>query len=108
MSDDRRYGPRRLASLLSNDIELPAEHGNVWIQALTADSRSVGPGMLWALRRAGVAALADLAALEPAALAARLGPLGRAVPALAWIATAVPPSPATSAASFSASAADAP
>ena len=48
MSDDRRYGPRRLASLLSNDIELPAEHGNVWIQALTADSRSVGPGMLFA------------------------------------------------------------
>ena len=48
MSDERRYGPRRLASLLSNDVEISPEHGNVWIQALTADSRAVGPGMLFA------------------------------------------------------------
>lgn len=48
----------------------------------------VGPGLLWALRRAGIAALADLASLEPEGLAARLGPLGRLVPARAWIATA--------------------
>ncbi len=48
MSDERRYGPRRLASLLSNDVEISPEHGNVWIQELTADSRAVGPGMLFA------------------------------------------------------------
>lgn len=48
----------------------------------------VGPGLLWALRRAGIAALADLASLEPEGLAARLGPLGQLVPARAWIATA--------------------
>ena len=49
MSDDRRYGPRRLASLLLRTTSrLPAEHGNVWIQGLTADSRAVGPGMLFA------------------------------------------------------------
>ena len=48
----------------------------------------VGPGLLWALHRAGIAALADLASLEPEGLAARLGPLGRLVPARAWIATA--------------------
>jgi predicted flap endonuclease-1-like 5' DNA nuclease len=48
----------------------------------------VGPGLLWLLRRAGIAALADLAALEPEALATRLGPVGRLVPARAWIAAA--------------------
>ena len=48
LSDERRYGPRRLASLLSNEVEVSPEHGNVWIQALTADSRAVGPGMLFA------------------------------------------------------------
>lgn len=47
-----------------------------------------GPGLIWALRRAGLMSLADVAALEPAALAARLGPLGRLVPAQAWIDTA--------------------
>ena len=45
-----------------------------------------GPGLVWALERAGLAALADVAALEPEALAARLGPIGRLVPAHAWIA----------------------
>jgi len=44
-----------------------------------------GPGLVWALRRAGLASLADVAVLEPEALAARLGPLGRLVPARAWI-----------------------
>ena len=48
LSDERRYGPRRLASLLSNELEVSPEHGNVWIQALTADSREVGQGMLFA------------------------------------------------------------
>ena len=48
----------------------------------------VGPGLLWALGRARVGSLADLAALEPEALAGRLGPIGRLVPARAWIAAA--------------------
>lgn len=48
----------------------------------------VGPGLIWALRRAGIARLADLAPLAPEALAARLGPLGRLVPAARWIETA--------------------
>lgn len=47
-----------------------------------------GPGLVWALRRAGIARLADLALLAPEALAARLGPLGRLVPAARWIETA--------------------
>jgi predicted flap endonuclease-1-like 5' DNA nuclease len=45
----------------------------------------VGPGLIWALRRAGIPDLASVAALEPEALAARLGPLGRLVPARAWV-----------------------
>jgi hypothetical protein len=45
----------------------------------------VGPGLVWALRRAGIPDLAGVAALEPEALAARLGPLGRLVPARAWV-----------------------
>jgi hypothetical protein len=45
----------------------------------------VGPGLLWALRRAGIPDLASLALLEPEALADRLGPLGRLVPARAWV-----------------------
>ena len=44
-----------------------------------------GDGLVWALRRAGIARLADLAPLAPEALAARLGPIGRLVPAAAWI-----------------------
>jgi predicted flap endonuclease-1-like 5' DNA nuclease len=47
-----------------------------------------GPGLVWALRCAGIDRLADLATLAEADLAARLGPLGRLVPAAAWIATA--------------------
>ena len=47
-----------------------------------------GPGLVQALGRAGLARLADLARLEPAALAARLGPIGRLIPAAAWIAVA--------------------
>ena len=47
-----------------------------------------GPGLIWALRRAGLRRLDDLAPLEGGELAARLGPLGRLVPAAAWIATA--------------------
>jgi predicted flap endonuclease-1-like 5' DNA nuclease len=48
----------------------------------------VGPGLIWALERAGIASLAALAPLEPEDLALRLGPLGRLVPAEAWIAAA--------------------
>ena len=47
-----------------------------------------GPGLVQALGRAGLARLADLAPLEPEALAARLGPIGRLIPAAAWIAVA--------------------
>ena len=47
-----------------------------------------GPGLVWALERAGFATLADIAALAPEALADRLGPIGRLVPAGAWIAAA--------------------
>lgn len=46
----------------------------------------VGPGLAWALRRAGLARRADLSGLEPGDLVALLGPLGRLVPAAAWIA----------------------
>jgi predicted flap endonuclease-1-like 5' DNA nuclease len=48
----------------------------------------VGPGLIWAMERAGLRRLADLAPLEPRELAARLGPLGRLVPAQSWIAAA--------------------
>jgi predicted flap endonuclease-1-like 5' DNA nuclease len=47
-----------------------------------------GPGLVWALERAGLHCLADLAPLAPEDLAARLGPLGHLVPAAAWIAAA--------------------
>ncbi|HYN46562.1 MAG TPA: hypothetical protein VES64_07720, partial [Allosphingosinicella sp.] len=47
-----------------------------------------GPGLIWALRRAGLRSLADLAPLGEEELVARLGPLGRLVPAAAWIAAA--------------------
>jgi len=47
-----------------------------------------GPGLVGALRRAGLARLADVAPLAPEALAARLGPIGRLVPAAAWVAAA--------------------
>jgi len=48
LSDEKRYGPRRLASLFSDDAGISPEQGNVWIQGLTSDSRSVCPGMLFA------------------------------------------------------------
>ena len=48
----------------------------------------IGPGLVWALERAGLGRLADIAPLAPAELAARLGPLGRLVPADRWIAAA--------------------
>ena len=47
-----------------------------------------GPGLIGALRRAGIDRLADIAPLAPDALADRLGPIGRLVPAAAWVATA--------------------
>ena len=45
-------------------------------------------GLIWALRRAGIRTLSDLAPLTPDDIAARLGPLGRLVPAATWIALA--------------------
>jgi predicted flap endonuclease-1-like 5' DNA nuclease len=47
-----------------------------------------GPGLVAALRRAGLDRLAALAPLAPEELALRLGPIGRLVPAAAWIAAA--------------------
>jgi predicted flap endonuclease-1-like 5' DNA nuclease len=47
-----------------------------------------GPGLVGALRRAGLTRLADIAPLAPEALAARLGPIGRQIPAEAWVAAA--------------------
>lgn len=48
----------------------------------------VGPNLVWALEQAGIGCLADLAPLTPDALADRLGPIGRLVPAAGWIAAA--------------------
>jgi UDP-N-acetylmuramoyl-L-alanyl-D-glutamate--2,6-diaminopimelate ligase len=48
LTAERRYGPRRLASLFPDDTALPAESGNVWIQGLNADSRAVTRGTLFA------------------------------------------------------------
>ena len=48
MSEERRYGPRRLASLFADDVDISAEQGNVWIKGLTADSRAVTEGTLFA------------------------------------------------------------
>jgi predicted flap endonuclease-1-like 5' DNA nuclease len=45
----------------------------------------VGPGLVWALERAGISRLADLAAANPDALADRLGPPGALVDLDAWI-----------------------
>jgi predicted flap endonuclease-1-like 5' DNA nuclease len=52
-----------------------------------------GPGLVRALERAGFRRLADIAPLAPEELAAKLGPIGRLVPAQAWIdaARAAPP-----------------
>jgi predicted flap endonuclease-1-like 5' DNA nuclease len=50
-----------------------------------------GPGLVWALERAGIHCLADLAPLAPEELVARLGPIGRLVPAEAWLETARTP-----------------
>jgi UDP-N-acetylmuramoyl-L-alanyl-D-glutamate--2,6-diaminopimelate ligase len=47
-ADQRRYGPRRLASLFADEGAVPGEAGNVWIHGLTADSRAVKPGILFA------------------------------------------------------------
>ena len=48
----------------------------------------VGPGLVWALRRAGLRRLDDLAGLEPENLAERLGPVGLLVPLERWIGVA--------------------
>jgi UDP-N-acetylmuramoyl-L-alanyl-D-glutamate--2,6-diaminopimelate ligase len=67
LADEKRYGPRRLASLFSDDVKIPAEQGNVWIQGLTADSREVGQGWLFA---ALPGTKADGVSFVPAAVAA--------------------------------------
>lgn len=78
MSEERRYGPRRLASLFSNDVEISAEQGNVWIQGLTADSRAVEPGWLFAalpgVKTDGVRFVPD--AVEAGAAAILIGEQG--------------------------------
>jgi len=48
----------------------------------------MGPSLLWAFRRAGITSLDGLAGLDEPGLVARLGPLGRLVPAAAWLARA--------------------
>lgn len=48
----------------------------------------VGPNLVWALGQAGIGCLADMASLAPEELVARLGPIGRLVPAAGWIAVA--------------------
>jgi UDP-N-acetylmuramoyl-L-alanyl-D-glutamate--2,6-diaminopimelate ligase len=67
LSSERRYGPRRLASLFANDVAIAADQGNVWIQGLTADSRNVARGTLFA---ALPGAKADGAKFIPQALEA--------------------------------------
>src|SRR5688500_9301782 len=67
LSSERRYGPRRLASLFANDVAISADQGNVWIQSLTADSRNVARGTLFA---AFPGAKADGAKFIPQALEA--------------------------------------
>ena len=47
-----------------------------------------GPGLVWALRRAGLRRLDDLAGMEPGDLAERLGPVGLLVPLERWIGVA--------------------
>jgi UDP-N-acetylmuramoyl-L-alanyl-D-glutamate--2,6-diaminopimelate ligase len=48
LNDERRYGPRRLSSLFADDANLTDEQGKIWIQGLTADSRNVRRGDLFA------------------------------------------------------------
>ena len=48
MSTERRYGPRRLASLFSSNVRVPDGASGVWIEGITADSRKVTAGMLFA------------------------------------------------------------
>jgi UDP-N-acetylmuramoyl-L-alanyl-D-glutamate--2,6-diaminopimelate ligase len=48
VSADRHQSPRRLASLLADDAHVAPEEGNLWIHALSADSRSVRRGALFA------------------------------------------------------------
>jgi UDP-N-acetylmuramoyl-L-alanyl-D-glutamate--2,6-diaminopimelate ligase len=48
LSSERRYGPRRLASLFANDVAIPDDSANVWVHGLTADSRNVARGFLFA------------------------------------------------------------
>jgi UDP-N-acetylmuramoyl-L-alanyl-D-glutamate--2,6-diaminopimelate ligase len=67
LSEERRYGPRRLASLVSDDVPLADDAGSLWIQGLTADSRAVGKGMLFA---ALPGAKVDGAQFVPAAIEA--------------------------------------
>ena len=50
-----------------------------------------GPGLLWALDRAGITDIADLAGLAPEDLVERLGPIGRLIPAARWIEAARSP-----------------
>jgi predicted flap endonuclease-1-like 5' DNA nuclease len=68
--------------------ERPAERERSEDPGDLARLAGAGPGLIWALQRAGLRRLADLAPLGPEELVARLGPIGRLVPAEAWLATA--------------------
>jgi len=48
LSAERRYGPRRLASLFNGEASVPPEAGQVWIVGMTSDSRAAGKGTLFA------------------------------------------------------------
>jgi hypothetical protein len=66
----------------------PSPEGREALDEAGCDLRrlaGVGPGLAWALRRAGIPDLASVAAIEPEALAARLGSIGPLVPARAWV-----------------------
>lgn len=45
----------------------------------------IGPGLIWALERAGIRNFADLAATSPEALARQLGPIGGLIDLDVWI-----------------------
>jgi predicted flap endonuclease-1-like 5' DNA nuclease len=65
-----------------------AERGPAPVAAATGDLDRLpgaGPGLVWALERAGIARLGDLAASAPAPLADRLGPIGGLIDLPAWI-----------------------
>lgn len=74
--------------LVAETIDPPARISEVEKACDLGRLAGTGPGLIWALRRGGVHDLETLADMTEEDLVARLGPLGRLVPARAWIATA--------------------